>query len=117
MTRATRRRDGGPHYPLGQVHTLARLSSVHITRKARDEAAALLPRSVGIPALVMRQTLLDLRDEHWKFAEENETGWVDVYRILKHNRLIWAKLKLEMRSAREMVIVISFHEYDDDIPI
>jgi hypothetical protein len=63
------------------------------------------------------QTILALRAEHWKFAEENESGWVDVYRILTHNRLIWAKLKIEMRTARELVIIISFHEYDDDVPV
>ena len=96
---------------------LARLSSIHITRKARDEAVALLPASAGIPALAVRQTVLALRAEHWIFAEENESGWVDVYRIVKHNRLIWAKLKLEMRTAREMVIIFSFHDYDDDVPV
>jgi hypothetical protein len=117
MTRDNRRKDGGPHHALEQVHTLARLSSIHITRKARDEAAALLPASVGSPALAVRQTILALRAEHWKFAEENESGWVDVYRISRHNRLIWAKLKIEMRTARELVIIFSFHEYDDDVPV
>lgn len=117
MTRGKRRRDGGPEYPLERVHTLARHSSIHLTVKARDEAAALLPASVGLPVHAVRKTLLSLSEEHWKFAEVNERGWVDVYRILKYNRLIWAKLKVEMRNTREMVILISFHDFDDDVPI
>jgi hypothetical protein len=117
MTRGKCRKDGEPHFSLDHVHRLARLSSIHLTRKALDEAAALLPASVGIPAYAVRTTILALTREHWKFAEENESGWVDVYRILKYSRLIWIKLKVEMRNARDMVILISFHEYDDDIPI
>lgn len=70
-----------------------------------------------MPALAVRSTLLALGEEHWKFAEENERGWVDVYRILRYNRLIWAKLKVEMRNAKEQVILLSFHDYDDDIPV
>ena len=88
MTRGRRRKDGDPHYPLEHIHKLARLSSIHLTQKALDEAAELLPANIGIPAYAIRTTLLALRGEHWKFAEENETGWVDVYRILKYNRLI-----------------------------
>lgn len=117
MTRGKRRKDGSPKYPLEQIHTLARLSSIHLTQKARDEAAALLPPSIGLPAHAVRSTFLALRDEHWIFAEENERGWVDVYRILKYNRLVWVKLKVEMRNSREMVILLSFHDYDDDVPI
>lgn len=117
MMRGKRRRDGEPHYPLEHVHKLARLSSIHLTRKALDEAAQLLPANIGVPAHAVRTTILALRAEHWKFAEENETGWVDVYRILKYNRLIWAKLKVELRNAREMVVLLSFHDYDDDVPI
>lgn len=117
MSKGARRKDGGPHHPLDQVHTLARLSSMHLTRKALDEAAALLPTSIALPAQAIRATVLALRDEHWRFAEEDERGWVDVYRILRFNRLIWVKLKVEMRFARQMVIVISFHDYDDDVPI
>lgn len=117
MPRGTRRKDGGSEYPLEHVHTLASLSSINLTQKARDEAARLLPPSVGLPVQAVRRTLLALREEHWKFAEENEKGWVDVYRILRHNRLIWIKLKVEMRNAREMIILLSFHDYDDDIPI
>lgn len=116
MPRGKRRRTGGPEHPLEHVQTLARLGSIHLTQKARDEAAELLPPSISVPAHAVRSTLLALREEHWKFAEENERGWVDVYRIIKYNRLIWAKLKLEMRNAREMVILLSFHDYDDDLP-
>lgn len=104
-------------YPLEYVQRLAGVHLIHITRKARDEAAALLPPSTGIPAASIRKTLLSLGDEHWSFSEENENGWVDVYRILKFNRLIWAKLKVELRNAKDQVVVISFHDYDDDVPI
>jgi hypothetical protein len=117
MTRGQRRNDGGPEYPLQYVHTLAGIYQLHFTRKALDEAALLLPASTGLPAAVMRRVVLDLREENWKFAEENENGWVDVYRVLKFNRLIWAKLKVEARNAKDQVILISFHEYDDDVPI
>lgn len=96
---------------------MAGLSSIHLTQKARDEAAVLLPRSIGVPAHAVRSTLLALREEHWTFAEENERGWVDVYRILRYNRLIWVKLKVEMRNTRETVILLSFHDYDDDVPV
>ncbi|HET7463317.1 MAG TPA: hypothetical protein VFJ82_18830 [Longimicrobium sp.] len=41
----------------------------------------LLPASVALPAAAMRKTILALGDEHWKFAEQNEAGWVDVYRV------------------------------------
>lgn len=74
MGTGKRRRDGGPEYPLERVHKLARLLSIHLTLKARDEAAALLPPSVGLPAHAVRKTLLALCEEHWKFAEENERG-------------------------------------------
>ena len=112
MTRGQRRTDGGPEFPLQYVHTLAGIYQIHITVKARDEAAALLPASIANPVSAMRQTLLALREEHWSFAEENEKGWVDVYRILKFNRLIWVKLKVEARNAKDHVILISFHEYE-----
>lgn len=117
MGRGNRRKEGSPEYPLERVHTLARLSLIHPTRKALDEAADLLPKSIAQPVVAMKQTLLSLREEHWRFAEENERGWVDVYRVLKYNRLIWAKLKVEQRNTRDTVIVLSFHEYDDDVPI
>jgi hypothetical protein len=99
------------------VHTLAGIHQIHFTRKALDEAAELLPKSVGHPAAAIRQTILAFREEHWEFAEQNEKGWVDVYRILKFNRLIWAKLKVEARNAKDHVILLSFHDYDDDVPI
>jgi hypothetical protein len=117
MARGKRRKKGGPEYPLAAVHTLARLSLIHVTKKARDEAATLLPKSIAMPAAAIRQTLLALTEENWRFAEQNENGWVDVYRILKYNRLIWTKLKIEWRNARETVILLSFHDYDDDVPI
>lgn len=117
MTRGKRRKNGEPHYSLEHVYALARLSLLHITQKARDEAAVLLPASIASPTVAMRQTLLALRAEHWRFAEENEDGWADVFRILKFNRLIWAKLKIEMRNSKETVILLSFHDYDDDVPI
>jgi hypothetical protein len=117
MTRSKRRKQGGPEYPIELVHTLARLSSIHVTRKALDEAAELLPKSLALPVVAMKQTLLALSEENWRFAEENENGWVDVYRILKFNRLIWVKLKVEQKNARDSVIVLSFHDYDDDVSI
>lgn len=117
MARGQRRTDGGPEFPLQYVHTLAAIHQIHFTRKALDEAALLLPASIAVPAAAMRRVLLELAEEHWKFAEENENGWVDIYRIVKFNRLIWAKLKVEARNAKDHVVLISFHDYDDDVPI
>ena len=117
MARGKRRKQGGPHYPLEQVQALARLSLIHYTRKALDEATALLPGSIALPAAAIRQTLLALRAENWRFAEENDKGWADVYRILRYNRLIWLKLKVERRTAKDAVILLSFHDYDDDVPV
>jgi hypothetical protein len=112
-----RRYQGGPEYPLEIVHLLARLKQIWITSKARDEAITELPTHVLPPSDAIRKTLLDLKADHWKFSEEDERGWVDVYRILKFNRLLWVKIKLEKRFSKETVIVISFHHYDDEIPI
>lgn len=117
MPRGKRRKAGSPEYPLQYIHTLAAIRQIHITRKAHDEATVLLPATAGLPAAAMRSTLLALREEHWKFAEENDTGWVDVYRILRFARLIWVKVKVEARNEKDHVVLISFHEYDDDIPI
>lgn len=117
MARGNRHKEGGPEYPLQHVHALAGVHLIHFTRKSLDEASVLLPASIALPAAAMRKTLLALRDEHWKFAEQNENGWVDVYRIRMFERLIWAKLKVEMRNTKDHVILISFHDYDDDVPI
>ncbi|MBA4158032.1 MAG: type II toxin-antitoxin system MqsR family toxin [Gemmatimonadetes bacterium] len=99
------------------VHLLARLKQISVTGKARSEALAELPRTVEQPSEAIRKTLLDLTESHWKFSEQDERGWVDVYRILKFNRLLWVKIKLEKRFAKETVIVISFHHFDDEIQV
>lgn len=113
----SRRYDGEPEYALERVHLLARLKQIHLTGKARNEAIAELPRSITMPSEAIRSTLLALTGGHWRFAEQDERGWVDVYRILKFNRLLWVKIKLEPRFAKDTVIVISFHHFDDEIPV
>jgi hypothetical protein len=113
MARSARRRKGGPHYPLDDVHTLAQLHSIQFTRKALDEGTALLPGWVALPPAAMRKTLLKLREEDWLFSQQNEHGWVDVYRIVAFNRLVWVKLKVEASATRELVILLSFHEFDE----
>jgi hypothetical protein len=117
MARGKRRKDGGPEFPLQYVHTLAALRQIHVTRKARDEAAVLLPPSLANPVAAMRQAILALREEHWKFTEENDTGCVDVYRIVRYGRPLWVKIKVEARNTKDQVILISFHDFDDDVPI
>ncbi len=112
-----RRREGGPEYPLEKVHLLAKLQQIHITGKAKEEAAAELPRNIASHVEAIRSTLRGLGEADWKFSEENERGWVDVYRVLKFNRLLWVKIKLEQRFSKEAVIVISFHHFDDGIPV
>jgi hypothetical protein len=112
-----RRYEGGPQYALETVHLLARIKQIRVTDKARAEAAAELPRNIAQHSEAIRSTLLALAASHWEFSEENERGWVDVYRILKFNRLLWVKIKLETRFSKETVIVISFHHFDDGIPV
>jgi hypothetical protein len=96
---------------------LAKLKLIHVTGKAKEEAAAELPSSIASHAEAIRSTLSGLSEADWKFSEENERGWVDVYRVLKFNRLLWVKIKLEQRFSKETVIVISFHHFDDGILI
>lgn len=112
-----RRREGGPEYSLDTVHLLARIKQIRVTAKARGEAAAELPRSIMQHSEAIRSALLALDEEHWVFSEENERGWVDVYRVLKFNRLLWVKIKLEKWMSKETVIVISLHHFDDGTPV
>lgn len=117
VARSDRRYQGGPEYPIERVIALARLQSLRITVKARDEATAVLPSSIGSPVREIRGMLLSLTETQWRFAQENERGWVDVYRVERHRLALWLTLKIEQeRSAKELVIVLSCHEYDDDIP-
>jgi hypothetical protein len=90
-----RRRKGKPEYPPDTVHLLARLKQIHVTGKAGSEATAELPRNIAQHSEAIRKTLLDLTESHGKVSEQDERGWVDVYRILKFNRLLWVKIKLE----------------------
>ncbi len=77
----------------------------------------MLPSNILDRAGAMRQVLLSLSADPWKFSEQDEKGWVDVYRVLKFNRLLWVKIKIEQRFAKDQVILISFHDWDDEIPI
>jgi hypothetical protein len=99
------------------VHLLANLKQIHVTAKAREEAVTELPPNITQHSEEIRRTLLGLTEADWKFSEENERGWVDVYRVLRFNRLLWVKIKLEKRFSKETVIVISFHHFDDGTPI
>jgi hypothetical protein len=112
-----RRHVGGPEYALDTVHLLAKLKQIHTTAKAKQEAATELPPSITQRSEAIRRTLLGLTKANWRFSEENERGWVDVYRVLKFGRLLWVKIKLEMRFSKETVIVISFHHFDDETPV
>jgi hypothetical protein len=118
MASGSRRYDGDSFYSLASVQFLARSRAIHFTRKALvDEAPLILPKSIVDVAGAIRSVVMGLEREQWRFCEEDEKGWVDVYRVLKYNRLLWVKIKIEQRFSKDKVIVISFHEWDDTIPI
>lgn len=116
--RPGRRYHGEPHYPLEVVRFLASAGQINFTRRAlREDAPRVLPRAILDHSGVIRGIVRMLALESWRFSEEDEKGWVDVYRVEKFNRPLWLKIKVEQRHAKDSVIVISFHEWDDSIPI
>lgn len=118
MARQNRRYDGDPCHRLESVRFLAQAGQIRFTNRAlREDAPRVLPRTVVDYAGVMRGIVRTLALEQWRFAQEDENGWVDVYRVEKFNRPLWVKIKVEQRHTRDSVIVISFHEWDDSIPI
>lgn len=118
VARQNRRYDGDPCHRLESVRFLAKAGQIRFTNRAlKEDAPRVLPRTVLDHVGMIRAIVRTLSRDQWRFAEEDEKGWVDVYRVEKYNRTLWVKIKVEQRHARDSVIVISFHEWDDSTPI
>lgn len=114
MARSDRRYDGAPHYDLERVQQLARGRFMHITGKAlKVDAPRVLPRSLLDVSGAIRATVLALKQSEWRFCQQNENGWADIYRIARYQRVLWVKIKIELRGTTDHTIVISFHDWDD----
>lgn len=105
---------GGPAFPLEAVVALAKKGLVYLTRRASTEGA----RFLGVDEAVLRGLvyglLEDLEPEEWHFKQELEGRWVDVYRIeLEDWPPMWIKLRLEEMKKREVVMVITLHEFKE----
>lgn len=115
---SSRRSYDRPHFPLYRVHMAVALRRVVITTKAYDEARRVLPDGlIDVTGEIVR-TVGNLEEGQFQFASERSGRWVDVYRVRREEVLLWIKVKLETDPASgEELIVISFHEWDDSIPI
>jgi len=118
MGRDNRRFDGDPHYPLVEVIRAAGVRLIEFTKKAIDlEAPRIMPDVLNRREEI-RRLVQQLTREQWVFEEEKNGGYVDVYRIRYGPRDVWLKIKLEpQQHAKKIVLVISFHEFDNDRPI
>lgn len=118
MGRDNRRYEGDPHYPLDDVLRLAGVRLLTFTKKALDVEAPNVMPDVLNRAEAIRRLVLALTREQWRFAEEKGGGYVDVYQLRYGEDDVWLKLKVEpQRHAKKIVLVISFHEWDEDRPI
>ena len=112
--RTDRRYDGDPYYDLARVQQLARHRLIVFTGKAlRVDAPRALPRSLIDVSGAIRATVMALRHSDWRFCQEDEKGWADIYRVERYQRVLWVKIKIEPRGTTDHTIVISFHEWDD----
>ncbi len=111
-----------PHFALPRVLLAALGRDVIITRRATQEAEAAFPAdSIDLDA-ELRGIVRSLVPEEFQFAQRqtNSKGavtWVDVYRIDFEGCDIWLKIKLESDRHGEYVVIISCHEWDENIPI
>jgi hypothetical protein len=118
MARADRRYDGGPQYPLDQVHRCTALPQFRVTRRAQyTDGPNALPGVLDVFGTI-KSLVLGLTESEWRFAQEKDATWVDVYQVEHEGRSLWLKLKLElMEHAKQYVLVVSFHEWDHSRPI
>jgi hypothetical protein len=108
------RRYDEPYYPLERVHEAVSFDQIALTRKARDEAEALFPDEPIEIAESITEIVGGLTRDEFRFSQERDGEWIDVYRVECEGCDVWLKLKLEKDPREpEMVIVISFHEWDD----
>jgi hypothetical protein len=107
-----------PHYDLERVHMAVALRRVHFTRKAQEEARALLPPGTIKVSAEIAAVVGSLEREAFAFCERRAGEWVDVYRVARTGFAIWVKIKLETSpDTGEEVIVISFHRWDEARPV
>ena len=119
MGRRDRRYDGGPEFPLEKVRACIAVSQFALSRKAEyTDGPRILPGGTIDVFGTVKGLVSELREDDWKFAQEMNGRWVDVYRVNYEGRDVWLKLKVELwQHAKEHAVVISFHEWDDDRPI
>jgi hypothetical protein len=112
--RSDRRYDGGPEYPLEKVRACTSLSQIRLSRRAQyTDGPRVLPAGTIDVFGTVKEMVLGLNETQWRFAQEKEGQWVDVYEVDYESRAIWLKLKLEIHQhSKEFAIVISFHEWD-----
>lgn len=117
MSRRDRRYEGGPRYPLDRVRTCIRLGQFNLTRTANRDARRVLPPGTVDVFATVREIVSGLDERQWRFSQEKDRSWVDVYRAIYEGADLWVKLKLELTPAtREYAVVVSFHEWDDTRP-
>lgn len=118
MARADRRYTGEPHYPLVQVRACTGLMQFRLTRKVQySDGPRALPGVIDVFGTI-KDLVLALDEGHWRFAQEKDGSWVDVYQVQYEDRDLWLKLKLEMMAhSRQYAVVVSFHEWDHSRPI
>jgi len=118
MPRADRRYTGGPHHPLDQVRACTGLTQFRITRRAQYTDGPRVLAGVLDVFGTIKELVLELDEEQWRFAQEKNGGWVDVYLVRYDERDLWLKLKLEMMEhSKQYAVVVSFHEWDHSRPI
>jgi hypothetical protein len=119
MNRRDRRYGDGPHFALERVRACIRLGQFKFTRTAFRDAQRVLPPGTVAVDTAIREIVLDLDVDQWKFAQEKDGGWVDVYRVAQEEGVdLWVKLKVELTpQTKEYTVVVSFHEWDDSRPI
>jgi hypothetical protein len=61
----------------------------------------------------VKQIVRGLSEAEWRFSQEKDGEWVDVYEVDYMGRDLWLKLRLEIQEhSKKYVVVISFHEWD-----
>jgi hypothetical protein len=122
MSREDRRYTGGPRHSLDEVRACTGLTQFRVTRKAQytDGPRVLDGVLDGVLDVfgTIKGLVLALHEGQWRFAQEKDGGWVDVYQVQYEERDIWLKLKLElMEHSKQYAVVVSFHEWDHSRPI
>lgn len=118
MHREDRRYTGDPHHPLDQVRACVGLTQFTITRKAQySDGPRVLPGVLDVFGTI-KELVLALHQGQWRFAQEKDGAWADVYEVRYEGRDLWLKLKLElMGHSKQYAVVVSFHEWDHSRPI